>query len=258
MTQKERMQQALDIVYTSIIRQGRASVGQGGACQYRSNDGCKCAIGWLMTDEEYDPSFEDCNFTDLVSACSGDIDIPEVIAWGKGDDEAERFLEAMQGAHDNAAFLDASKWHTDDEGNPVRPRVTDAEFIEDFKGRMAKIAATFGLEPPITEYKTIAEAKRLIATMPIEHLRHLVLCVALDLYGETTDEEEVIDAHSATWDSDTPCRIAGTLDAFGLSIDESTAGDDLCDKCGRSGVQVGQTDDEGNTVCGECAASEEV
>lgn len=30
-------------------------------------------------------------------------------------------------------------------------------------------------------------------------------------------------------------------------------GDDVCDKCMRSGVQVSQTDENGDTVCAECA-----
>lgn len=31
------------------------------------------------------------------------------------------------------------------------------------------------------------------------------------------------------------------------------AGNDLCDRCMRAGVKVSHTDDEGNTVCVECA-----
>lgn len=34
-------------------------------------------------------------------------------------------------------------------------------------------------------------------------------------------------------------------------------GDDLCDKCMRSGVQVARTDEDGNTICVECDGDEE-
>ena len=36
--------------------------------------------------------------------------------------------------------------------------------------------------------------------------------------------------------------------------DDDGDGDDLCDSCMRSGVEISHTDDDGNTVCVECAA----
>ena len=38
--------------------------------------------------------------------------------------------------------------------------------------------------------------------------------------------------------------------------DDEDDGDDLCDSCMRSGVEISHTDDDGNTVCVECAAEE--
>lgn len=35
--------------------------------------------------------------------------------------------------------------------------------------------------------------------------------------------------------------------------EEVPEGDDVCDKCMRSGVEVSQTDANGNTVCTDCA-----
>jgi hypothetical protein len=39
--------------------------------------------------------------------------------------------------------------------------------------------------------------------------------------------------------------------------DNGGDGDDVCDKCMRSGVVVSQTDDEGNTICVDCAEDAE-
>ena len=38
--------------------------------------------------------------------------------------------------------------------------------------------------------------------------------------------------------------------------DDCNDGDDLCDRCMRSGVQVSQVDESGNTLCAECAGGE--
>ena len=36
-------------------------------CMYRGAEGCRCAIGWLIPDESYDPSFEGQAVRQLVS-----------------------------------------------------------------------------------------------------------------------------------------------------------------------------------------------
>ena len=33
---------------------------------------------------------------------------------------------------------------------------------------------------------------------------------------------------------------------------DAEAGDDMCDNCGRSGIQISHTDGEGNTICNDC------
>lgn len=39
-------------------------------------------------------------------------------------------------------------------------------------------------------------------------------------------------------------------------IEPEDEGDDLCDRCGRSGVTVDRTDEDGNTVCTACTDDE--
>jgi hypothetical protein len=58
------IQEMFNTVYLGLASQGfERSLKKGGKpisnyCVYRSEDGKKCAAGWLITDEEYDKSFE--------------------------------------------------------------------------------------------------------------------------------------------------------------------------------------------------------
>ena len=60
-------QETFDFVVGNLIKQGRPSVhsvqhvGMNGpsiTCRYRSDAGLKCAAGWCIPDEQYDPSME--------------------------------------------------------------------------------------------------------------------------------------------------------------------------------------------------------
>lgn len=52
----------------AIINQGKKSVDDSGMyCQYRGPGGIKCAVGHMISDEEYSPKLES------SSACSVDI-----------------------------------------------------------------------------------------------------------------------------------------------------------------------------------------
>lgn len=58
-----KYQEWFDTAARGIISQGKPSMGrdpitENEKCVYRSSDGCKCAIGWLIPDDKYDPSFE--------------------------------------------------------------------------------------------------------------------------------------------------------------------------------------------------------
>ena len=61
----ENKQYIFDRVATHLMTQSRKSVDPTSdkLCKYRGPDGCMCAIGCLMTDEEYKPAFEGCAAT---------------------------------------------------------------------------------------------------------------------------------------------------------------------------------------------------
>jgi hypothetical protein len=54
-------QEAFDYVVAQLVAQGEPSVSHGshgGVCQYRGNNGCRCAAGWLIPDDKYSPNME--------------------------------------------------------------------------------------------------------------------------------------------------------------------------------------------------------
>lgn len=48
-------QEAFNKVYTHLLTQNSKSTNGGGTCMYRGENGCSCAVGCLITDEEYRP-----------------------------------------------------------------------------------------------------------------------------------------------------------------------------------------------------------
>jgi hypothetical protein len=54
------MRTAQELFDTSVngLRTQNKVAAQGNYCQYRGADGTKCAVGWLIPDEEYKPEME--------------------------------------------------------------------------------------------------------------------------------------------------------------------------------------------------------
>ena len=52
-------QEIFNKAYIGLASQGfEQSTDEDGTCLYRSTDGKKCAIGWCISDKDYDPSME--------------------------------------------------------------------------------------------------------------------------------------------------------------------------------------------------------
>jgi hypothetical protein len=56
-------QALFDESYTKLAAQGCAAVNGLGHCKYRTDQGHACAVGVLLTDEEYDPQMDEENMT---------------------------------------------------------------------------------------------------------------------------------------------------------------------------------------------------
>jgi hypothetical protein len=97
----------IDFVEQKLIEQGKMS-RNGAACAYRSQDGCKCAIGVLIPDENYslgmdntDGSFDYTTVKDIVFKYYDRLGLPN---------DAHKnllkidFLSQLQWAHDDLAW----------------------------------------------------------------------------------------------------------------------------------------------------------
>ena len=109
------MQEAYDYVKAKILEQGRASFAPINGCLYRHPDGARCAIGWLISDDEYSPEMEE-----LAVTLLGDLPSLEGLP--------ATFLQDLQVAHDHAA---------------IRPE----SFIERYITNMEKVAREWKLNP---------------------------------------------------------------------------------------------------------------
>jgi hypothetical protein len=60
-------QEVFNWIVTKLMEQGKKSVDARSHCMYRGEDGCKCAAGWVIGDDEYTVSFEDQTWSSLVA-----------------------------------------------------------------------------------------------------------------------------------------------------------------------------------------------
>lgn len=100
-------QEAFDIVWNGIRKQGGPSTGKNGnGCMYRGEGGAKCAVGQLMSDEDYKIEFDEhakepysigMAFTVVIDAC------PSLQKYDRS------FLVDLQSIHDGAKCNKKSK-----------------------------------------------------------------------------------------------------------------------------------------------------
>jgi hypothetical protein len=89
-------QEILDTVARHLFRQGRRAVepvDSFASCRYRTPSGDKCAVGALIPDEMYDPTFENVRVSVLIRHRG--CDLPDWFA------ENAVLLAELQGVHDN-------------------------------------------------------------------------------------------------------------------------------------------------------------
>lgn len=117
-------QDIFDYVAEHLIRQGRAAMMPSKLslretiCAYRSEDGCSCAVGCLIADDEYSPNMERMGIESLVHVFEGSPAIQRFLP-------NKTLLSRLQGVHDS--FLKALG-------------------IEATKKELARVAEEFGLE----------------------------------------------------------------------------------------------------------------
>jgi hypothetical protein len=123
------LQEIFDFVNEQVIKQAKPSWrGELGDCAYRGPNGLKCAAGFLLDDEDFDPDMEGkgardmCNMIGFRSGHDvNDLDYADTIT------RKRDLIARMQGAHDGAARCAM------DDG--------EANFVDSFTEKMEHVRA---------------------------------------------------------------------------------------------------------------------
>jgi len=122
---KQSMQQLMfDHVVEKINEHGFAFDIKSNSCMYRTSDGKKCAVGWLISDQEYTSEMEGSQVGGLIARKI----LPKRLLgkFVRGRYENEILLRDMQYAHDVCAGSSEDK--------------------NDFNDRMKRVAQTYKLD----------------------------------------------------------------------------------------------------------------
>ena len=131
-------QQAFDTACKGILAQGRASVDEDNRCAYRGLYNCKCAVGHLITDDEYSPDFENC----AVLGLRHNGKLPKrlhglvVFSYRAG------FLQDLQDIHDQNRYANG-----------------DHVFIHHFRQDAYKLAARYKLSAAVLLTEALDEVQ---------------------------------------------------------------------------------------------------
>lgn len=98
-------QQIFDYVVDKLRKQNRKSMNiepgsDEGVCVYRSDDGCKCAAGHLIGDDEYTPKMEGMVFFGVESVFENLFESPP-------SEEQNQLIGSLQSVHDST---EVSEW----------------------------------------------------------------------------------------------------------------------------------------------------
>jgi hypothetical protein len=113
---KAKLQAAFDKVWDWFVVQGKPkSVNAQRECLYRGRNGCRCALGVLIPDDEYNPMIENSSpYSFMSTGECRDIAPKTVVDFIKatGGDKGigVRFLSRLQETHDDAIPDDAASF----------------------------------------------------------------------------------------------------------------------------------------------------
>lgn len=135
--QTASLQEIFTFVAEALLKQGKPSISAKGNCLYRGSDGCKCAAGWLIPDEEYAENIEGKSVHGL-SYFQSFVGLKLTL------------ISDLQRAHDNTALAD-----TDTE---FYPNETGTSFVSDLTAELEKVAAKFNLSREVLSAAASGEA----------------------------------------------------------------------------------------------------
>lgn len=95
-------QEIFDQVCRHLANQKCRSM-KGVFCQYRGIQNTKCAVGIFISDEEYDPDWDECGISvKSFMEDYGNVDRPAILR--DASEDRIRLLDQLQSAHDNGEF----------------------------------------------------------------------------------------------------------------------------------------------------------
>lgn len=119
----ENPQEVFDFVVKMLHGQGGKSTN-GLICMYRAANGRKCALGWLIPDEEYDPKME-CN---ILIPSVGRLGVCEASDCFVGPEFKNNayLIRALQLAHDNSVHgTPPSRWFLGDDTHSINLKLSE-------------------------------------------------------------------------------------------------------------------------------------
>jgi len=155
--QRASMQDALGVVWDHfVVRRAPPAIEmlnpeEGPSCVYRTANGCRCAVGLLLSDEDAALAPRGMNVHSLLRdgfsfansplvrrvfpGCAVPSTVP-IEEWTRSQKAAAEFLIALQDAHDEPAI------------GGIRYDDDDASFHKSIRSWLLRIAEAFGLEVP--------------------------------------------------------------------------------------------------------------
>jgi hypothetical protein len=132
-TKTELMQQMFNKAARGVIKQGKPSRNKDGACLYRGPDNCRCVVGHLITNKEYNHNMENKSAGALLVNYDFPAGKSPNFDFFSADHPFQKvgpdFLGDLQRCHD--AVLD------------------DENFVSAFKERMLEVATKYNLDAKV-------------------------------------------------------------------------------------------------------------
>ena len=105
-------QKVFDTALKGIIQQGCLSLATEGNCAYRGKNNTRCAVGWLIPDNRYDPKIEGGSVVDRMTEIE-EMLAPKFGSIGPGD--FDFLLDIQSKMHDSLMdIFSSSSFHMSD------------------------------------------------------------------------------------------------------------------------------------------------
>lgn len=151
---KARQQEMFDKSTRGIIKQGKPAIRQqddnrgSWVCVYRGVDGCKCGIGQLIEDKDYNSTWEGCGAHKVAIDLGWVTTDPYELGRDLNTNPKFRPYIGLQECHDNAALEQYEHNDVGVESYKIRPRPL-REFWQVWKANLHQYALKYELNEDV-------------------------------------------------------------------------------------------------------------